>query len=218
MPKKRKDPPQARPKANGVIEGAGEVVEQRITRTLEENYMPYAMSVILSRAIPEIDGFKPAHRKLLYTMYKMGLLGPTRTKSANIVGQTMKLNPHGDAAIYDTMVRLSRGYEALLHPYIDSKGNFGKFYSRDMAWAASRYTEARLDDLCKELFNDIDKDTVDFVDNYDNTLKEPTLLPASFPSVLVNANTGIAVGMASSICPFNLAEVCQTTIALMRDP
>jgi len=206
MPKKRKDPPQARPKANGVIEGAGEVVEQRITRTLEENYMPYAMSVILSRAIPEIDGFKPAHRKLLYTMYKMGLLGPTRTKSANIVGQTMKLNPHGDAAIYDTMVRLSRGYEALLHPYIDSKGNFGKFYSRDMAWAASRYTEARLDDLCKELFNDIDKDTVDFVDNYDNTLKEPTLLPASFPSVLVNANTGIAVGMASSICPFNLAE------------
>ena len=218
MPKKRKDPPQARPKANGVIEGAGEVVEQRITRTLEENYMPYAMSVILSRAIPEIDGFKPAHRKLLYTMYKMGLLGPTRTKSANIVGQTMKLNPHGDVAIYDTMVRLSRGYEALLHPYIDSKGNFGKFYSRDMAWAASRYTEARLDDLCKELFNDIDKDTVDFVDNYDNTLKEPTLLPASFPSVLVNANTGIAVGMASSICPFNLAEVCQTTIALMRDP
>ena len=218
MPKKRKDPPQARPKANGVIEGAGEVVEQRITRTLEENYMPYAMSVILSRAIPEIDGFKPAHRKLLYTMYKMGLLGPTRTKSANIVGQTMKLNPHGDAAIYDTMVRLSRGYEALLHPYIDSKGNFGKFYSRDMAWAASRYTEARLDDLCKALFNDIDKDTVDFVDNYDNTLKEPTLLPASFPSVLVNANTGIAVGMASSICPFNLAEVCQTTIALMRDP
>lgn len=218
MPKKRKDPPQARPKANGVIEGAGEVVEQRITRTLEENYMPYAMSVILSRAIPEIDGFKPAHRKLLYTMYKMGLLGPTRTKSANIVGQTMKLNPHGDAAIYDTMVRLSRGYEALLHPYIDSKGNFGKFYSRDMAWAASRYTEARLDDLCKELFSDIDKDTVDFVDNYDNTLKEPTLLPASFPSVLVNANTGIAVGMASSICPFNLAEVCQTTIAQMRDP
>ena len=218
MPKKRKDPPQARPKANGVIEGAGEVVEQRITRTLEENYMPYAMSVILSRAIPEIDGFKPAHRKLLYTMYKMGLLGPTRTKSANIVGQTMKLNPHGDVAIYDTMVRLSRGYEALLHPYIDSKGNFGKFYSRDMAWAASRYTEARLDDLCKELFSDIDKDTVDFVDNYDNTLKEPTLLPASFPSVLVNANTGIAVGMASSICPFNLAEVCQTTIAQMRDP
>lgn len=218
MPKKRKDPPQARPKANGVIEGAGGVVEQQITRTLEENYMPYAMSVILSRAIPEIDGFKPAHRKLLYTMYKMGLLGQTRTKSANIVGQTMKLNPHGDAAIYDTMVRLSRGYEALLHPYVDSKGNFGKFYSRDMAWAASRYTEARLDDLCKELFNDIDKDTVDFVDNYDNTLKEPTLLPASFPSVLVNANTGIAVGMASSICPFNLAEVCQTAIALMRDP
>ncbi|HIR57636.1 MAG TPA: topoisomerase IV [Candidatus Gallacutalibacter pullicola] len=180
--------------------------------------MPYAMSVILSRAIPEIDGFKPSHRKLLYTMYKMGLLGSARTKSANIVGQTMKLNPHGDAAIYDTMVRLSRGYEALLHPYVDSKGNFGKYYSRDMAWAASRYTEARLDTICQELFRDIDKDTVDFVDNYDNTMKEPTLLPATFPSVLVNANTGIAVGMASSICPFNLSEVCQTTIGLMRDP
>ena len=206
------------PKAKGVIEGAGEVVEQRITDTLEKNYMPYAMSVIMSRAIPEIDGFKPSHRKLLYTMYKMGLLGSARTKSANIVGQTMKLNPHGDAAIYDTMVRLSRGYEALLHPYVDSKGNFGKFYSRDMAWAASRYTEARLDDICQELFRDIDKDTVDFVDNYDNTMKEPSLLPSSFPSVLVNANTGIAVGMASSICPFNLAEVCRTTIELMRDP
>ena len=179
--------------------------------------MPYAMSVILSRAIPEIDGFKPSHRKLLYTMYKMGLLGGARTKSANIVGQTMKLNPHGDSAIYDTMVRLSRGYEALLHPYVDSKGNFGKFYSRDMAWAASRYTEARLDPICAELFGDIDKDTVDFVDNYDNTLKEPTLLPAAFPSVLINANTGIAVGMASSICPFNLREVCETTIALMRN-
>lgn len=205
-------------KTHGVIEGAGQVVEQRIVSTLEENYMPYAMSVIMSRALPEIDGFKPSHRKLLYTMYKMGLLGSARTKSANIVGQTMKLNPHGDGAIYDTMVRLSRGYEALLHPYVDSKGNFGKFYSRDMAWAASRYTEARLDDICQELFRDIDKETVDFVDNYDSTLKEPSLLPASFPSVLVNANTGIAVGMASSICPFNLKEVCETTIALMRDP
>ena len=202
----------------GVIDGAGEVVEQRIVSTIQENYMPYAMSVILSRAIPEIDGFKPSHRKLLYTMYKMGLLNSSRTKSANIVGATMKLNPHGDAAIYDTMVRLSRGYEALLHPYIDSKGNFGKFYSRDMAWAASRYTEAKLDKLCTELFKDIDKDTVDFVDNYDNTMKEPTLLPASFPSVLVNANTGIAVGMASNICSFNLREVCETTAALIRDP
>ncbi|MGX8699705.1 DNA gyrase subunit A [Caproiciproducens sp.] len=217
MPKKRTEQ-SAPPRGHGVIEGAGAVVEQRITDTLEKNYMPYAMSVIMSRAIPEIDGFKPSHRKLLYTMYKMGLLGSARTKSANIVGQTMKLNPHGDAAIYDTMVRLSRGYEALLHPYVDSKGNFGKFYSRDMAWAASRYTEARLDDICQELFRDIDKDTVDFVDNYDNTLKEPTLLPATFPSVLVNANTGIAVGMASSICPFNLGEVCQTAAALMRDP
>lgn len=217
MPKKRTEQ-SAPPRGHGVIEGAGAVVEQQITDTLEKNYMPYAMSVIMSRAIPEIDGFKPSHRKLLYTMYKMGLLGSSRTKSANIVGQTMKLNPHGDAAIYDTMVRLSRGYEALLHPYVDSKGNFGKFYSRDMAWAASRYTEARLDDICQELFRDIDKDTVDFVDNYDNTLKEPTLLPATFPSVLVNANTGIAVGMASSICPFNLSEVCQTAAALMRDP
>ena len=179
--------------------------------------MPYAMSVIMSRAIPEIDGFKPSHRKLLFTMYKMGLLGSARTKSANIVGQTMKLNPHGDTAIYDTMVRLSRGYEALLHPYVDSKGNFGKFYSRDMAWAASRYTEAKLDVICNELFKDIDKDTVDFVDNYDNTLKEPTLLPATFPSVLVNANTGIAVGMASNICSFNLRELCETTIALIKN-
>ena len=179
--------------------------------------MPYAMSVIMSRAIPEIDGFKPSHRKLLYTMYKMGLLTGSRTKSANIVGATMKLNPHGDSAIYDTMVRLSRGYEALLHPYVDSKGNFGKFYSRDMAWAASRYTEAKLDPICNELFKDIDKDTVDFVDNYDNTMKEPTLLPASFPSVLVNANTGIAVGMASNICSFNLREICETTAALIRD-
>ena len=205
------------PKMQGYIAGAGEIVEQKIASTIEENYMPYAMSVILSRAIPEIDGFKPSHRKLLYTMYKMGLLGTTRTKSANIVGQTMKLNPHGDSAIYDTMVRLSRGYEALLHPFVDSKGNFGKFYSRDMAWAASRYTEAKLDSICNELFNDIDKDTVDFVDNYDNTLKEPTLLPAAFPSVLVNANTGIAVGMASSICSFNLEEVCRTTIGLLKD-
>ncbi len=209
----------AAPQMRGVIAGAGEVAEQPITETLRQNFMPYAMSVILSRAIPEIDGFKPSHRKLLYTMYKMGLLGANhRTKSANIVGETMKLNPHGDAAIYDTMVRLSRGYEALLHPYVDSKGNFGKFYSRDMAWAASRYTEARLDDICAELFRDIDKDTVDFVDNYDGTLKEPTLLPAAFPSVLVNANTGIAVSMASSICPFNIKEVCETTIALMQDP
>lgn len=217
MARKKKNAPHTEPKLHGYIAGAGEIVEQKIADTIEENYMPYAMSVILSRAIPEIDGFKPSHRKLLYTMYKMGLLGGARTKSANIVGQTMKLNPHGDSAIYDTMVRLSRGYEALLHPYVDSKGNFGKFYSRDMAWAASRYTEARLDPICAELFGDIDKDTVDFVDNYDNTLKEPTLLPAAFPSVLINANTGIAVGMASSICPFNLREVCETTIALMRN-
>lgn len=202
----------------GVIEGAGMVLEQKIVSTIQENYMPYAMSVILSRAIPEIDGFKPSHRKLLYTMYKMGLLTGARTKSANIVGATMKLNPHGDAAIYDTMVRLSRGYEALLHPYVDSKGNFGKFYSRDMAWAASRYTEAKLDVICNELFRDIDKDAVDFMDNYDNTMKEPTLLPATFPSVLVNANTGIAVGMASSICSFNLREICETTAALIKDP
>ena len=215
--KKREKNTNTQPKMKGVIKGAGEVVNQEIVSTIKENYMPYAMSVILSRAIPEIDGFKPSHRKLLYTMYKMGLLGATRTKSANIVGQTMKLNPHGDTAIYDTMVRLSRGYEALLHPYVDSKGNFGKFYSRDMAWAASRYTEAKLDSICNELFKDIDKDTVDFVDNYDNTLKEPTLLPATFPSVLVNANTGIAVGMASSICSFNLKELCETTIAIIKD-
>ncbi len=205
-------------KTKGYIEGAGEIVEQKIVTTIKDNFMPYAMSVILSRAIPEIDGFKPSHRKLLYTMYKMGLLSGGRTKSANIVGATMKLNPHGDSAIYDTMVRLSRGYEALLHPYVDSKGNFGKFYSRDMAWAASRYTEAKLAPICSELFKDIDKDTVDFVDNYDNTMKEPTLLPATFPSVLVNANTGIAVGMASNICSFNLREVCETTAALIRDP
>lgn len=205
-------------KTHGVINGAGEVVEQPIVSTIRENYMPYAMSVILSRAIPEIDGFKPSHRKLLYMMYKMGLLNGGRTKSANIVGATMKLNPHGESAIYDTMVRLSRGYEALLHPYVDSKGNFGKFYSRDMAWAASRYTEAKLDAICNELFRDIDKDTVDFVDNYDNTMKEPSLLPVAFPSVLVNANTGIAVGMASNICSFNLREICETTAALIRDP
>ena len=215
--KKQTKQPNIRPLANGVIAGAGDIVEQRIASTIEENFMPYAMSVIMSRAIPEIDGFKPSHRKLLYTMYKMGLLTGARTKSANIVGATMKLNPHGDAAIYDTMVRLSRGYEALLHPYVDSKGNFGKFYSRDMAWAASRYTEAKLDPICNELFKDIDRDTVDFVDNYDNTMKEPTLLPASFPSVLVNANTGIAVGMASNICSFNLREICETTAALIRD-
>lgn len=205
-------------KTHGVINGAGDIVEQPIVSTIRENFMPYAMSVILSRAIPEIDGFKPSHRKLLYTMYKMGLLTGGRTKSANIVGATMKLNPHGDFAIYDTMVRLSRGYEALLHPYVDSKGNFGKFYSRDMAWAASRYTEAKLAPICNELFRDIDKDTVDFVDNYDNTMKEPTLLPVAFPSVLVNANTGIAVGMASNICSFNLKEICETTAALIRDP
>ena len=218
MAKRRRTQPAATGKTHGVINGAGEVVEQNIDSTIRENYMPYAMSVILSRAIPEIDGFKPSHRKLLYTMYKMGLLNGARTKSANIVGATMKLNPHGDAAIYDTMVRLSRGYEALLHPYVDSKGNFGKFYSRDMAWAASRYTEAKLDKICNELFRDIDKDTVDFVDNYDNTMKEPSLLPVAFPSVLVNTNTGIAVGMASNICSFNLKEICETTAALIRDP
>lgn len=202
---------------NAYIEGAGLVVNQPITETLEKNYMPYAMSVILSRAIPEIDGFKPSHRKILYTMYKMGLLTGARTKSANIVGQVMRLNPHGDAAIYETMVRLSRGNQSLIVPYVDSKGNFGKSYSRDMAYAAARYTEAKLDKVCAELFRDIDRDTVDFVDNYDNTTKEPTLLPTTFPTVLVNANMGIAVGMASSICPFNLAEVCETTIALMKD-
>ena len=200
------------------IAGAGTVVEEKITDTLEKNYMPYAMSVIVSRAFPEIDGFKPSHRKLLYTMYKMGLLTGSRTKSANIVGQTMKLNPHGDAAIYDTMVRLARGNETLLHPYVDSKGNFGKAYSRDMSCAASRYTEAKLAPICAELFSDIDKDTVDFVPNYDNEMLEPTLLPATFPSILVNANVGIGVSMASSVCSFNLAEICETTIALMKDP
>ncbi len=219
MAKKKATPkPSKALKTHGVINGAGDIVEQPIVSTIRENFMPYAMSVIMSRAIPEIDGFKPSHRKLLYTMYKMGLLSGGRTKSANIVGATMKLNPHGDSAIYDTMVRLSRGYEALLHPYVDSKGNFGKFYSRDMAWAASRYTEAKLAPICGELFRDIDKDTVDFVDNYDNTQKEPTLLPVAFPSVLVNANTGIAVGMASNICSFNLKEICETTAALIRDP
>ena len=195
-----------------------DVVEQRITDTLETNYMPYAMSVIVSRAIPEIDGFKPSHRKLLYTMYKMGLLNGARTKSANIVGQTMRLNPHGDAAIYDTMVRLSKGYGALLHPFVDSKGNFGKVYSRDMAWAASRYTEAKLSAICAELFRDSDSDTVDFIDNYDNTMKEPALLPTTFPNILVSANQGIAVGMASQLCGFNLGEVCDTTIAYLKNP
>ena len=195
-----------------------DVVEQRITDTLETNYMPYAMSVIVSRAIPEIDGFKPSHRKLLYTMYKMGLLNGARTKSANIVGQTMRLNPHGDAAIYGTMVRLSKGYGALLHPFVDSKGNFGKVYSRDMAWAASRYTEAKLSAICAELFRDIDSDTVDFIDNYDNTMKEPALLPTTFPNILVSANQGIAVGMASQLCGFNLGEVCDTTIAYLKNP
>ncbi|MCL2509242.1 MAG: DNA topoisomerase (ATP-hydrolyzing) subunit A [Oscillospiraceae bacterium] len=222
MPKKKNNEQVPRDATAGLLKnthilGAGEVVEQRITDTLEINFMPYAMSVIMSRAIPEIDGFKPSHRKILYTMYKMGLLTGPRSKSANIVGRTMQLNPHGDAAIYETMVRLSRGYEALLHPFVDSKGNFGKAYSRDMQWAAARYTEAKLDPICNELFSDIDKETVDFVDNYDNTMKEPALLPVTFPSVLVNANTGIAVGMASSICPFNLREVCETTTALIRD-
>lgn len=194
-----------------------EPTAQRITETLRENYMPYAMSVIVSRAIPELDGFKPSHRKLLYTMYKMGLMGANRTKSANIVGQTMKLNPHGDAAIYETMVRLTRGNEALLTPFVDSKGNFGKVYSRDMAYAASRYTEAKLDKICAELFREIDDDAVDFVDNYDGEMKEPTLLPTTFPNILVSANTGIAVGMASSFCGFNLEEVCRTTIAYIEN-
>ena len=217
---KKKNPEENRPRVNNpnVMGLRAEVLEQPITQTLEINYMPYAMSVIVSRAIPEIDGFKPSHRKLLYTMYQMKLLGGPRTKSANVVGQTMKLNPHGDAAIYDTMVRLSRGYGALLHPLVDSKGNFGKVYSRDMAWAASRYTEVRLDPICAELFRDIDQDTVDFVDNYDGKLKEPTLLPTTFPNVLVSANQGIAVGMASNLCGFNLAEVCDAAIARMRDP
>ena len=217
-PRKKKDVKKIEPKTdNTYIAGAGLTVEQPIVRTLETNYMPYAMSVIVSRAIPEIDGFKPSHRKLLYTMYLMGLLNGNTIKSANIVGRTMQLNPHGDAAIYETMVRLSEGYQALLHPYVKSKGSFGKAYSRDMAYAASRYTEAKLAPIASELFADIDKDTVDFVDNYDATLLEPTLFPVTFPSVLVNANTGIAVGMASSICPFNLAEVCRTTIEYIKD-
>ncbi len=217
---KKKAPDETNSKAaNPNVMGLrAEVLEQPITQTLEVNYMPYAMSVIVSRAIPEIDGFKPSHRKLLYTMYQMKLLGGVRTKSANVVGQTMKLNPHGDSAIYDTMVRLSRGYGALLHPLVDSKGNFGKVYSRDMAWAASRYTEVRLDSICAELFRDIDQDTVDFVDNYDGKLKEPALLPTTFPNVLVSANQGIAVGMASNLCGFNLEEVCDTTIAFLKNP
>ena len=219
MARKKKTEEQTKHTRNPNVEGLrAEVLEQPICDTLELNYMPYAMSVIVSRAIPEIDGFKPSHRKLLYTMYKMGLLTGGRTKSANIVGQTMRLNPHGDAAIYETMVRLSKGYEALLHPFIDSKGNFGKVYSRDMAYAASRYTEAKLDPICAELFRDIDSDTVDFVDNYDSTRKEPTLLPTTFPNVLVSNNTGIAVGMASNICGFNLKEVCETAIARIRHP
>ncbi|MCD7928021.1 MAG: DNA topoisomerase (ATP-hydrolyzing) subunit A, partial [Oscillospiraceae bacterium] len=217
---KKKKPAENKPKVDtsNVMGLHSQVLEQPITQTLELNYMPYAMSVIVSRAIPEIDGFKPSHRKLLYTMYQMKLLGGARTKSANIVGQTMHLNPHGDAAIYDTMVRLSRGYGALLHPLVDSKGNFGKVYSRDMAWAASRYTEARLDPICAELFRDIDQDTVDFVDNYDGSTQEPTLLPTTFPNVLVSANQGIAVGMASNLCGFNLGEVCDAAMAYLKDP
>ena len=217
---KKKQEPEKKKKVNtdGIMGLVGSTTEQGISEILEVNYMPYAMSVIVSRAIPEIDGFKPSHRKLLYTMYKMGLLSGGRTKSANIVGQTMKLNPHGDAAIYETMVRLARGNETLLHPFVDSKGNFGKVYSRDMAYAASRYTEAKLEGICAELFKDIDSDTVDMVDNYDATMLEPALLPTTFPNVLVTANQGIAVGMASNICSFNLKEVCDTTIALMKNP
>ena len=217
---KKKQEPEKKKKVNtdGIMGLIGSTTEQAISETLELNYMPYAMSVIVSRAIPEIDGFKPSHRKLLYTMYKMGLLNGGRTKSANIVGQTMRLNPHGDQAIYETMVRLAKGNETLLHPFVDSKGNFGKVYSRDMAYAASRYTEAKLDPICTELFKDIDSDTVDMVDNYDATMKEPALLPTTFPNVLVSANQGIAVGMASNICSFNLKEVCDTAIALMKNP
>ena len=218
MAKKKQENEEKKVNLDGVVGLVGSTTEQAVSETLEVNYMPYAMSVIVSRAIPEIDGFKPSHRKLLYTMYKMGLLTGGRTKSANIVGQTMRLNPHGDAAIYETMVRLARGNETLLHPFVDSKGNFGKVYSRDMAYAASRYTEAKLDPICAELFRDIDSDTVDMVDNYDATMKEPSLLPTTFPNVLVSANQGIAVGMASNICSFNLKEVCDTTIALMKNP
>ena len=218
MAKKKQEKEEKKVNLDGVVGLVGSTTEQAVSETLEVNYMPYAMSVIVSRAIPEIDGFKPSHRKLLYTMYKMGLLNGARTKSANIVGQTMRLNPHGDAAIYDTMVRLSKGYGALLHPFVDSKGNFGKVYSRDMAWAASRYTEAKLSAICAELFRDIDSDTVDFIDNYDNTMKEPALLPTTFPNILVSANQGIAVGMASQLCGFNLGEVCDTTIAYLKNP
>lgn len=221
MPRKKETP--KKPSAfrhEAYIEGSGSIVDETITDTLKKNYMPYAMSVIVSRALPEIDGFKPSHRKLLYMMYKSGLLSPDkeRSKSANVVGATMKLNPHGDQSIYETMVRLTRGNEALLHPYIDSKGTFGKQYSSNMKAAASRYTEVKLEKICGELFRDIDKDTVDFVPNYDNTMQEPTLLPATFPTVLVNANMGIAVSMASNVCPFNLEEICETTIALMKNP
>jgi DNA gyrase subunit A len=216
--KKKTDEKVAPLSAENVVGLRAETVEQPITETLETNYMPYAMSVIVSRAIPEIDGFKPSHRKLLYTMYKMGLLNGARTKSANIVGQTMRLNPHGDAAIYETMVRLSKGNEALNAPFVDSKGSFGKAYSRDMAYAASRYTEAKLAPICAELFRDIDKDTVDFTDNYDGSMKEPMLLPTSFPNILVSSNLGIAVGMASQICGFNLAETCEAAIQYIKDP
>ena len=218
MARKKQEPEKKKINTDGIMGLHGSTTEQAISETLELNYMPYAMSVIVSRAIPEIDGFKPSHRKLLYTMYKMGLLTGGRTKSANIVGQTMRLNPHGDAAIYETMVRLAKGNETLLHPFVDSKGNFGKVYSRDMAYAAARYTEAKLDSICAEVFKDIDSDTVDMVDNYDATMKEPALLPTTFPNVLVSANQGIAVGMASNICSFNLREVCDTAIALMKNP
>lgn len=221
MPRKKTTAPKKSAyKHDAYIEGSGSVVDEKISDTLKKNYMPYAMSVIISRALPEIDGFKPSHRKILYMMYKRGLLSPDkeRSKSANVVGETMKLNPHGDQSIYETMVRLTRGNESLLHPYIDSKGNFGKQYSGSMKAAASRYTEVKLEKICNELFCDIDRDTVDFVPNYDNTMQEPTLLPATFPTVLVNSNTGIAVSMASNVCPFNLAEICDTTIALMKNP
>lgn len=221
MPRKKESPKKSpKFKHEAYIEGSGSVVDEKITDTLKKNYMPYAMSVIISRALPEIDGFKPSHRKILYTMYKMGLLSQDkeRSKSANVVGATMKLNPHGDQSIYETMVRLTRGNEALLHPYVDSKGTFGKQYSSSMSAAASRYTEVKLERICAELFRDIDKDTVDFVPNYDNTTTEPSLLPATFPTVLVNSNTGIAVSMASNVCPFNLTEICETTIALMKNP
>ena len=218
MARKKEPPKKAKPTMDAWFEGAGTTQEESITDTLEKNYLPYAMSVIISRALPEIDGFKPSHRKLLYTMYKMGLLNGPRTKSANVVGQTMRLNPHGDQAIYETMVRLTRANECLLHPYVDSKGNFGKHYSRDMAFAASRYTEVKLAPIAETLFSEIDRETVDFIPNYDNTMMEPSLLPATFPSILVNANMGIAVSMASNICPFNLTELCETCIALMKDP